>query len=347
VPVKAVVNTDPKVAKAVVITDPNVAVPMVITGATADPNVESVPGASACPEMAALGPGGISVQRKDYSIAREMKLLNPYANTTLGSISSPIYSYSAENELRSTTGSLIAKLISPTVFWDRSAWIYDCVNDKFAEIKRTSNWWTSMFNPNMRTFEIFDAAGKKVATMEEIKTGSDGGGRLQIGLKVWNPHQKRDRTVVHLDLDPYGFGKSVFGIFGKFGKATVSFIASPTIVVPPLLKDPRFLSLIASQALSSGKEHGPFFQALFGALSSACLIVFFCYYIRCLIREKNNKIQAADVIANANNEEKRRLMGPGEAGMREAQQNAAKDKGFFGGCCRRQQPPMGQGMAPV
>lgn len=325
------------------------AVPVVNTGATANANLASAPGASACPQMAAFGPGGISIQRKDYSIARDMKIVDPWGNTTLGAISSPIYSYASENELRSTTGSLVAKLVSPTVFWDTTADLYDCVNDQFAEIQwSTSNWWTSIFNPNMRVFEIFDASGQQVATMEAINTGTGTmHGRTVIALKVGGT------IVVQLDMTPYAFEKSALGLFGHFEKATISFIASPTIAVPPLLKDPRFLSLIASEQLVP-QNNGPFFSVLLWALPLACILCC-CCQMCCCRQKKASSIKPSEVIANANNEERRLLMGPGESGMRQAQQNANKYppqqqgviSSFFSGCCRRQQPPMGQGMAPV
>jgi len=328
------------------------AVPVVNTGATANANLASIPGSSACPAMAAFIPGGISIQRKDYSMAREMTIFDPWGNTSLGSISSPIYTYASENELRTVSGSLVAKLVNPTVFWDTTAHLYDCVNDQFAKIQwSTSSWGIDIFNPSKRVFDIFDASGTKVAIMETITTGTGTvHRRSEIQLKVG------DTMVVKLDMTHYGLTKSVFGLFGHFEKATISFIASPTIAVPPLLKDPRFLSLIAAEAFAPG-NNGPFVTVLFWALPLAC--IFCCCCQRCLCHQKKSKdgrtINPSEIIANANNEDRTRLMGPGEAGMREAQHNAGKyppqqqgvAANFFSGCCRRQQPPMGHGIAPV
>jgi len=240
----------------------------------------------------------------------------------------------------------VAKLVSPTVFWDTTADLYGCVDDLFAEIQwSTSNWWTTMFNPNMRVFDIFDASTTKVATMETIKSGTGDYKRSVIALKVG------DTIVMQLDMTPYGFTKSVLGLFGHFEKATISFIASPTINMPPFLKDPRFLNLIAAEAHAPG-NNGPFVTVIFLALPLACIICCVCTF---LCKPKGSKggstIKPSEVLANADNEEKSPLMDPGEAGKQEAQQNAAKypppARSIFSCCSRKPQPAMGQGMAPV
>lgn len=207
-----------------------------------------------------------------------------------------------------------------------------------------------MFNPSLRVFDIFDASKTKVATMETINTGKGTShGRSVIAVKVG------DTIVVQLDLTPYGFTKSVSGLFGHFEKAAISFIAAPTINMPPLLKDPRFLSLIAAEQLAGG-NNGPFVTVLFWALPFACLL---CCCCSCLCPRRRSKdgstIKPSEILADANKEEQSRLMGPGESGMREAQQNAAKyppqQQGMlasaFSCCSRKPQPGMGNGMAPV
>jgi len=327
------------------------ATPVINAGAAANTALAAVPGLSACPQIAAFGPGTV-VLLKDYSIAREMSILEPGGNASLGSISSPIYTYALTNELRSTTGSLVAKMVSPTVFWDTTADMYDCVNDMFAEIQwSTSNWWTRIFNPSMRVYDIYDASGNKVATMEHVKTG--GGTHVAssvIALKVGGT------IVMQLNMEPASWTKSVLGLFGRYGKATVSFMQLPaTMVVPPLLKDPRFLSLIASAEIAPGSL-GPFWTTLCWCLPWACLCC--CCGIQCCgskSKDSGKTIMPAEVIANANNEERARLMGPGEAGMKEAQSSAKfapQQQGmvasFFNCCSRKAQPPAGgHGMAPV
>jgi hypothetical protein len=289
------------------------ATPTLVTGATASAALTALPGTGACPEIATLAPGTV-VELSDYSIERQMSILAPGGNASLGSISSPVYSYALENDLRTTTGSLVAKLVSPVVFWDTTADFYDCVNDQFAQIQwSTTNWWTNIWNPYARIYEIYDASGNQVATMEKVQVQSHVAGTGIIALKV-----------------------------------TISAMQT-TVAIPLLLQDPRFLSLIAAAELAPGNL-GPFWTVLFWALPWACMICC-CCTLCCGPSAKSGPARQAELI---NAEERSRLIGPGESGAKEAAHQAQYApaqkqgaQGWFNCCSRRQVAPGPGGMPPV
>lgn len=312
------------------------AAPAVVTGASSSVGATALPGTGACPEIHTLEPGTV-VELRDYSIEREMAIVAPAGNASLGSISSPIYSYALENELRTATGSLVAKLVSPVVFWDTTADFYDCANEKFAEIQwATTNWWTNIWNPFERIYEIYDASGNQVATMEKVQVSSHVAGTGIIALKVMS-----GEIVMQLNLETAPMEKSVLGLFGKFSKVTINAMQT-TIAIPPILQDPRFLSLIAAAELAPGNL-GPFWTVLFWALPWACIC---CCCCSVCCGSSSKKAREADV----NSEERSRLIGPGESGAKEAAYQAHLQKQGSQGwlnCCSRRVAPSPGGIPPV
>lgn len=314
------------------------ALPAVGTGASSSVGAAqtALSGTGACPELHTLEPGTV-VELKDYSIEREMAIVAPGGKASLGFMSSPVYSYALENELRTATGSLVAKLVSPVVFWDTTADFYDCVNEKFAEIQwATTNWWTNIWNPYARIYEIYDASGTQVATMEKVRVSSQVAGTGIIALKVMS-----GEIVMQLNLESAPMEKSVLGLFGKFSKVTINAMQT-TIAIPPILQDPRFLSLIAAAELAPGNL-GPFWTVLFWALSWACII---CCCCSVCCGSSSESAPAREV----NSEERTRLMGPGESGAKEAAYQAHLQKQRSQGwlnCCSRKVAPSPGGIPPV
>jgi hypothetical protein len=225
-------------------------------------------------------PTGTTVTLRKYSVSRKMDIKSPNATAATAAISSPIYSFAAELELHSTTGVKIAKIVKSPWFWVKTADLYDCQDKKFAEIQwNVDNWWS--FNAHVTGFEVFDAAGNKVADMEKVKSESAVLRHNSVGLSV------NGQLVLQLSMEEAPWHERILGgIFGSYTTAQLSIVATAT-PIPALLTDPRFLSLAMASELAPGSL-GPFWQ-----IAQFCLgPLLLCCCCCCAFCGKNEKTPA-------------------------------------------------------
>lgn len=194
----------------------------------------------ACPAMPSLVQGSF-VELRKYSVTKKMDIKAPGNDTDpLATITASPYAANLVVELKSITGSLMAKLVNPAVFWDTTADLYDCHDKKLGELQwSTANILGNVFNPYQSQFELFDANGTQVGNM--VKTES--GGKCTVDLA------SNGQNLIQMDMELADFGESLGGLFGAYTKATITLVNGVT-PLPSLLMDARILSLVAAAQLA-------------------------------------------------------------------------------------------------
>jgi hypothetical protein len=254
-------------------------------------------------------------------------------NGTIGEIKPAWFSWNLVFDLteKVTGKKTLASLKLPFVFWDTTSDLYDCTGAKLGHLQwSASNIWKNIFSANFVRYELFDAQGTKLASVEHLK--SDREDSIMV-LKV------QEIDVMQFRVYTKDFPEKVFSsFFGAYKKCSITFSQTPTtITIPELVTDPRFLGLVAARQLVP-QGNGPFWAIIWNILSLGC----WCCLCCCIFMGKDDK-EKDDKEAERESkvEEGKPLMEPDKPGEIQPMPPPAKS-GVFS-CCSRG----GAAVAPV
>jgi hypothetical protein len=265
---------------------------------------------------------GYAVQLGKYSLSREISVAQDRFHANAG-ISAPLLSWNLQLQLKTSKGGLVAQLTNPSFPWATASNMYDCTGKKIAGMK-----W-KMKNLNIDTYAIYDANGGAIAVVEASNTAN----KHTVLLK-----NQAGQNMMQISMESLPWTQSIFGLFGSFKNAEVANL-SPVASLPPLLKDPRILSLLAGGELVG--RVSPLAYIVGWILAFGCFF-FCCCEVLCKCCSKKNKTtpSAEKLVPNENERlEEQRLLDANNANTyKEVQQQPDGLRGIMSFCCRRDAP---------